>query len=92
MENADSKSKTDDDESSVYYMKQTIGNACGTIALLHSIGNNIDRLEVRKGSFLDGFLSATRTMSPVERGSYLETPPEEAISIDSIHEVCVCST
>jgi hypothetical protein len=23
----------------LFYMKQTIGNACGTIALLHSIGN-----------------------------------------------------
>jgi hypothetical protein len=23
-----------------YYMKQTIGNACGTIAMLHAIGNN----------------------------------------------------
>lgn len=83
LENADSKSS---EGSSVYYMKQTIENACGTIALLHSIGNNLDRLEVRRGSFLDGFLSATRDMSPIERGSYLENPPEEAISIDSIHE------
>lgn len=24
----------------VYYMKQTIGNACGTIAMLHAFGNN----------------------------------------------------
>lgn len=85
IEHAASKG-SDGAESSVYYMKQTIGNACGTIALLHSIGSNLDRLEVRKGSFLDGFLSATRDMSPVERGSYLENPPEQAISIDSIHE------
>lgn len=26
-----------------YYMKQTIGNACGTIAMLHAIGNNQQR-------------------------------------------------
>ena len=25
--------------SSVYFMKQTVGNACGTIGLLHAIGN-----------------------------------------------------
>ena len=89
LENAVSRGSDDAESISVYYMKQTIGNACGTIALLHSIGSNLDRLQVRKGSFLDGFLSATRDMSPVERGSYLENPPEQAISIDSIHEVCM---
>jgi ubiquitin carboxyl-terminal hydrolase L3 len=25
--------------SNVYYMKQTVGNACGTVGLLHAIGN-----------------------------------------------------
>lgn len=30
----------------VFYMKQTIGNACGTIGLLHSIGNNLDKVEL----------------------------------------------
>jgi hypothetical protein len=29
-----------------YYMKQTIGNACGTIAMLHALGNNLDRLTI----------------------------------------------
>ncbi len=29
---------------SVYFMKQTIGNACGTVGLLHALGNNIDSL------------------------------------------------
>ena len=28
---------------SLYYMKQTISNACGTIGVLHAIGNNSDR-------------------------------------------------
>ncbi len=28
---------------SLYYMKQTIGNACGTIGMLHAFGNNRNR-------------------------------------------------
>jgi hypothetical protein len=30
----------------VYYMKQTIGNACGTIAMLHSFGNNLGTVQL----------------------------------------------
>jgi hypothetical protein len=33
-----------------YYMKQTIGNACGTIAMLHAIGNNKERAGIGRGS------------------------------------------
>ena len=29
--------------SSVYFMKQTVGNACGTIALIHAVANNLDK-------------------------------------------------
>ncbi len=31
---------------SVYYMKQTIGNACGTIAMLHSFGNSLGTIKL----------------------------------------------
>jgi len=30
----------------LYYMKQTIGNACGTIAMLHSFGNNLGTIRL----------------------------------------------
>jgi hypothetical protein len=30
----------------VYFLKQTVGNACGTIGLLHAIGNNLSQLEL----------------------------------------------
>ena len=28
----------------VYFIKQSIGNACGTIGLLHALGNNLDSI------------------------------------------------
>lgn len=36
----------------VYFMKQTIGNACGTVAIIHSIANNTDVLELGKDQYL----------------------------------------
>ena len=27
----------------VYFMKQFVGNACGTVALIHAVANNRDR-------------------------------------------------
>ena len=32
----------------VYYMKQTVGNACGTVGLLHALANNRDKLIIGK--------------------------------------------
>jgi len=28
----------------VYYMKQTVGNACGTVAVIHALANNTNRI------------------------------------------------
>ena len=36
--------------SDILYMKQTIGNACGTIGLLHSIGNSQDKITLGKNN------------------------------------------
>jgi ubiquitin carboxyl-terminal hydrolase L3 len=68
-------------------MKQTIGNACGTIGLLHCVANSKDRLNLKAGSFLEQFLESTSSMTPEARGKHLEEPPAGAISIDAIHEV-----
>lgn len=35
----------------VYFMKQTVGNACGTIGLLHAIGNNLSQIELGREFF-----------------------------------------
>ena len=68
------------------FMRQTIGNACGTIALLHLAGNSQDTLSVTPGSFLDLFLKDTSSMDPEARGKYLETPPPGALSIEELHK------
>ncbi|KAH9607103.1 hypothetical protein KSS87_005032 [Heliosperma pusillum] len=60
----------------VYFMKQTVGNACGTIGLLHAIGNVTSQIKLREGSFLDRFYKATANMDPAERALYLENDTE----------------
>lgn len=32
----------------VYFMKQTVGNACGTVGLLHALGNVTSEIMFRK--------------------------------------------
>ncbi|KAJ3352497.1 Ubiquitin carboxyl-terminal hydrolase isozyme L3 [Allomyces javanicus] len=56
---------------SAYYLKQTIGNACGTIAVLHSVLNNADLLPLA-GTALERILTTTKNMTPQERAKALE--------------------
>ncbi|XP_062514124.1 ubiquitin carboxyl-terminal hydrolase isozyme L3-like [Corticium candelabrum] len=58
-------------DSDIYFMKQTIGNACGTIGILHALCNNQDKLEFDDG-YLKDFIARTNPMSPDERGAHLE--------------------
>nr|XP_048277838.1 ubiquitin carboxyl-terminal hydrolase isozyme L3 isoform X4 [Myodes glareolus] len=66
------KSQGQDVTSSVYFMKQTISNACGTIGLIHAIANNKDKMNFESGSTLKKFLEESVSMSPEERAKYLE--------------------
>ena len=43
----------------IYYMKQTISNACGTVAMIHSVANNLDVIDLQNGILKD-FLEATK--------------------------------
>uniref|UniRef100_A0A0K8TT99 Ubiquitin carboxyl-terminal hydrolase n=1 Tax=Tabanus bromius TaxID=304241 RepID=A0A0K8TT99_TABBR len=54
----------------LFFMKQVIQNACGSIALVHSIANNPD-IELEEG-LLKKYLEATKSLSPDERGRILE--------------------
>ena len=55
----------------VYYMKQTISNACGTVAMIHSVANSLDSISLENGILKD-FLEATKESSPEERAKQLE--------------------
>lgn len=41
----------------IYFIKQTIGNACGTIGLIHAVANNQAHLEF--GEFIIFFIEVT---------------------------------
>ena len=63
LETQQKESSKDSDSAKVnqpFFVKQTIGNACGTIALLHSICNNVEKVGgVKEGSFLETFMTVT---------------------------------
>lgn len=52
-------------------MKQTIRNSCGTIALIHSILNNLDSIHIQEG-ILKSFHETAVNCSPEERGKLFE--------------------
>ncbi|XP_054975474.1 ubiquitin carboxyl-terminal hydrolase isozyme L1-like [Sorex araneus] len=56
----------------VYFMMQTIGNSCGTLGLIHSVGNNRDKLEFNDGSILKQLLSEMEKLSPQDRATCFE--------------------
>ncbi|EQC41027.1 hypothetical protein SDRG_02084 [Saprolegnia diclina VS20] len=60
----------------VYYMKQTVGNACGTVGILHALGNVGDYVAYQPGSFLQTFFEKTRTKTPDEIAVILEGDDE----------------
>lgn len=69
-------------DQSVYFMKQTVGNACGTIGILHSIANARPAVKIQPNSYLDKFFAATAAMTPEEIAAYLESDDE----IEHVHE------
>ncbi|MCO5555274.1 hypothetical protein L7F22_008819 [Adiantum nelumboides] len=73
--------------SNVYFMKQTVGNACGTVALLHAVGNNLSQMALTQGSYFERFFEATAKLTPDERAEALEKDDE----IETVHSVAACA-
>ena len=65
-------------------MKQTIPNACGTIALLHLAGN----IELPYTDWLADFFTVTKPMkkNPAEIGAVLQTPTELSKRLANSHK------
>jgi ubiquitin carboxyl-terminal hydrolase L3 len=67
---------------STFYIKQTIGNACGTIAILHALMNNREALgPLAPGSVLETFFDKMAPMTPEQRAAFLE----QSDALDSLH-------
>jgi ubiquitin carboxyl-terminal hydrolase L3 len=66
-------------DSNVLFMKQTIGNACGTVGILHALLNadpTVVRPSFTPGSFIAKFASAVGPLNPLERARLMEQSPE----------------
>lgn len=64
------------------FFKQTIPNACGTMALLHALGNSPPAsVAFGEGSCVQAFLEATRSMSPGEAARHLERDCSELAAL-----------
>ncbi|XP_031620220.1 ubiquitin carboxyl-terminal hydrolase [Contarinia nasturtii] len=55
----------------LFFLKQYIHNACGAIALVHSVANN-PAIEIEDGSILKKYLDEARDLTPEKRGKLLE--------------------
>jgi len=64
----------------VYWMKQLVGNACGTIAVVHSILNKMD--EIKPTGFLQEFYDETKDSDPLQKGEALGSHR----GLEKIHE------
>lgn len=71
QQEAELKEKGQTVSDKVYYLKQYVQNACGTIALIHSIANNTDTVQLCDG-YLKQFLDDSVSLSPEERGELLQ--------------------
>jgi len=58
---------------SLYYTKQTIGNACGTVAIVHALANNADVIPFDESKHFKEFIQKTKSLSPEEKAKYLES-------------------
>lgn len=66
----------------VVWYKQTIGNACGLIGLLHGVSNGKARQFVQEGTDLDQFIKAAVPLKPRERATLIE----ESVALERAHQ------
>lgn len=77
------KEKKTEPPKGVYHVRQTVGNACGTIALLHAVMNNAEKLKFKQGSFFAKFRAQTHGQTSEQRAKSLD----ESKDLEEEHEV-----
>ncbi|PWZ45899.1 Ubiquitin carboxyl-terminal hydrolase 3 [Zea mays] len=73
---ATSSVETKEPSKNVYFTKQTVGNACGTVGIIHALGNATSRIKLGEGSYFDRFYKRTADMDPIQRAAFLEEDEE----------------
>ncbi|CAL5015610.1 unnamed protein product [Urochloa decumbens] len=77
--------ETREPSKNVYFTRQTVGNACGTVGIIHALGNAASRIKLGEGSYFDRFYKRTADMDPVQRAAFLEEDQE----MEDAHSVAV---
>ena len=78
LNKSEDRQKGDTSVANQFYMKQTsvLDNACGVIACIHAILNNLgegdNKITLAEGSVLSNFLNSVRESTPAERATALE--------------------
>ncbi|KAJ1929245.1 Ubiquitin carboxyl-terminal hydrolase isozyme L3 [Tieghemiomyces parasiticus] len=60
------------DPTGPFFIRQTIGNACGTMAVLHAVANLREKLQVDPDGPLARFVAETQELDPMRRARVLE--------------------
>lgn len=71
-EDEELKDKQVEHPKSLFFTRQFIHNACGTIALIHAVLNNPD-IELEKGSVLQKYFDEAKELAPDARGELLNS-------------------
>jgi len=70
----------------IYFLRQAVGNACGSIAVIHSIANNLEKFQLDAHKPLAHFLETTKLMTPEQRAEHLKHSNDMATANDTMAE------
>jgi ubiquitin carboxyl-terminal hydrolase L3 len=69
--------------SGLWFSKQQVPNACGTVGLVHALANNVDTAGIDQSTPLGSFLHRTYNMSPSERADAMANDAQLAHAHES---------
>ena len=78
--------------SNLYFMKQSIRNAAGSVAIIHAIANNLDLIPLEEGSSVNKFLQETANNTPEERAVALESDDNISTAHNQVAQLGQTST